>query len=140
MQEDTPIIEINIRGTHSRSGKTAIAAILLKALENQGLAGELRCQDGDFGKFFRKDEKGRVVQPLAFDDLTLYEAVESMKLKDVSVVINDVDDPTISRRGYFQNSKAMTQGGLRRGEMVTVVGAGKAPPAGIFRLTAKKVL
>ena len=139
MQEDTPIIEINIRGTHSRSGKTAIAAILLKALENQGLAGELRCQDGDFGKFFRKDEKGRVVQPLVFDDLTLYEAVESMKLRDVSVVINDINDPTISRQGYFKNSRAL-EGGLRRGEMVTVVGAGKAPPAGIFRLTAKKVL
>ncbi len=139
MQEDTPIIEINIRGTHSRSGKTAIAAILLKALENQGLAGELRCQDGDFGKFFRMDEKGLPVQPLQFDDLTIYEAVESMKLKGASVVINDINDPTISRQGYFKNSRAL-EGGLRRGEMVTVVGAGKAPPAGIFRLTAKKVL
>lgn len=77
---EQPIIHISIRGTQSRCGKTTVAALITKALEEFGITDiQVQCPDGDFPR--------RMEQPPTVKDLgTLPKVIVSDENKPVSIV------------------------------------------------------
>lgn len=124
-KEEEPCIEINIRSTHNNTGKTSIAAIIIDALVDSGVAGEIRCRDGDIGKFFEDNLEAQYSE-CRLNQQMVDDAIATMKQKGVRVVINDTNDPSLRRRsGHFTGSRAMDQGGFKRDEMACVAATDK---------------
>lgn len=136
LKDESPTIEINIRSTHSNLGKTSIAAIIIDALVDHGVAGEIHSRDGDIGKFFQDGLESDYSECRLRDDL-VKDAIATMKEKGARVVINDTNSPSITRSsGHFTGSKAMNQGGFKRDEMACLAVTDKkdSPEAGTFRI------